>query len=232
MEIEHIFIPAKERESPQSLNVTFRTISSVSKIYEKTRIMRRESRIKNYFPRQFNDRLEAISEFDYNLRLDRKYQTRIKMGMIDLELHRKIRGTSKWERVTLPNNLPPIDLSSRPATPVSKSPPSGRPGHEYSRDKRGRESTGSETGQIISKVAKQTDNSDGVSDRERTWIESVENAVLVSEEPASPVGKKGPKTIPDPGNFISIQGTPAKMLSSQEFIQSPILSKFGRKSLL
>ena len=128
MEIENIFVPTKEMDHPQSLNVTFKQYSSVSKIYEQTRIMRRESRITNYFPRQFKDRLRAISEFDYNLRQDRRYQTRIKIGVIDLELHRKLRGTSKWERVNIPDNLPPIDLSSRPATQAPKSPPPGRPG--------------------------------------------------------------------------------------------------------
>ena len=92
--------------------------------------MRKESRIINYIPRQFKDRLSAVSEFDYNIRLDKKYQTRIKMGVQDLELHRKLRGTKKWERVTLPRNLPPVDLSSRSTTPVSHSPPPGRPGQE------------------------------------------------------------------------------------------------------
>ena len=53
MEIESIFIPAKDRGDPQSLNVTFRSLRSVSRIFEKTRIMRKESRIINYIPRQF-----------------------------------------------------------------------------------------------------------------------------------------------------------------------------------
>ena len=128
MEIENIFVPAKDMDHPQSLNVTFKQYSSVSKIYEQTRIMRRESRINNYFPRQFKDRLRTKSEFDYNLRQDKRLQTRIKMGVMDLELHRKLRGTSRWERVNLPDNLPPVDLSSRPATQTPTSPPPGRPG--------------------------------------------------------------------------------------------------------
>ena len=83
------------KDDPQSFNVTFESSSSVSRIYDKTRIMRKESRITNYIPRQFKDRLRAVSEFDYNLRLDKKYQTRIKMGIQDLELHKKLRGTRK-----------------------------------------------------------------------------------------------------------------------------------------
>ena len=162
MEIENIFIPAKEKDDPKSLNVTFKNFSSISKIYERTRIMRKESRINNYIPRQFNDQLRTIGEFDYSLRLDRKYQTRIKMGLLGLELHKKLRGSSKWEKVTLPKNLPPVDLSGRPVTPatVSQSPPPGRPGHESTlgRDKRGRGSSGSETEQTSSKIAKQSGN--------------------------------------------------------------------------
>ena len=151
MVIENIFIPDKEKDDPKSLNVTFASVSSVSRIYEKTRIMRKESRITNYIPRQFKDRLSAVSEFDYNLRLDRKHQTRIKMGIQDLELHKKLRGTSRWEKVALPSNLPPVDLGSRPSTPVSHSPPPGRPGQESSRDKRG---SGSESGQNVAKLTR------------------------------------------------------------------------------
>ena len=141
MEIEKIFLPTKEMDHPQSLNVTFEQFSSVSKIYEQTRIMRRESRINNYFPRQFKDRLRTKSEFDYNLRQDKRLQTRIKMGVMDLELHRKLRGTSRWERVNLPDNLPPVDLSSRPATQTPTSPPPGRPGLSSSRVNTGNDKT-------------------------------------------------------------------------------------------
>ena len=88
--------------------------------------MRKESRILNYIPRQFQDRLRAVSEFDYNLRqADKRYQTRIKMGLWDLELRKKLRGTKKWERVSLPSNLPPVDLSSQQLTKCSDSPPKG-----------------------------------------------------------------------------------------------------------
>ena len=80
MEIENIFVPASEKYDPKSLNVTFRNYSSVTRIYEKTRIMRKESRISNYIPRQFNDTLRAISAIDYQLREDGRYQTRIKWG--------------------------------------------------------------------------------------------------------------------------------------------------------
>ena len=93
------------------------------------------------------------------IRADKMYQTRIKMGLVDLELHNKLRGMSKWEKVTLPSSLPPVDLSSRSAATTSSSPPSGRPGHDYSRDnKMGRGSKGSDSGQNRSKIARQNDD--------------------------------------------------------------------------
>ena len=82
MEIENISITDKEKDDPQSLNITFSSISSVYKIYEKTRIMKKESRITNYIPKQFKERLRrVVSEFDNNIRLNKRYQKRIIMGI-------------------------------------------------------------------------------------------------------------------------------------------------------
>ena len=220
------------KDDPQSFNVTFESSSSVSRIYDKTRIMRKESRITNYIPRQFKDRLRAVSEFDYNLRLDKKYQTRIKMGIQDLELHKKLRGTRKWERVALPSNLPPVDLNNRPFTPVTHSPPPGRPNHECNREKRGRESSsGSESAQNVAKLARQVgadeDNMKNKADREQTWRETVENAELVSESVIS--GEIVSKSVSDVGSFISVQGTTSKKNPTLEFVQSPIISKSEKK---
>ena len=170
MVIDSIFEPEKERDNPQSLNVTFQDSLSVSKIFEKTRIMRRESRIINYILRQFNDRARAISEIDYNIRLDKNFQTRIKMGWTDLELHKKLRGTKKWEKVPLPESLPPVNLKASPppsAALASQSPPPGRPRLQSIMEKRGRESSGSETEQTSSKVAKQSDVAQAVTGTEK-----------------------------------------------------------------
>jgi hypothetical protein len=232
MMIENIFIPAKDKDDPQSLNVTFSSMKSVSAIYEKTRIMRKESRIINYIPRQFQERLAAVSAIDYSLRADKRHQTRIKMGPLDLELHKKLRGTTKWVRVDLPRSLPPVDLSSRQSAPLSHSPPPGRPGHEDSRDKkRGRVSTGSDSGQNSSKISKQNEASkeDGTAEVEQSWEKAVEKAVLVSEGVTSPNHNKSEKLI-DPGMITSIEGTPSKIYPSLGELQSPILSRFGRQN--
>ena len=153
LEIENIFTPAKE--DPQCLYVTFKHVRSVFKIYEKTRCMRKESRILNYIPREFYKRFSGISKFEYQLRPE--YQTRVKMGLRDLELHKKVRGSKKWERVTLPAYLDPLELDWSPPQPISTSPPPGRPGH----GQRERESTGSQAGTsspILSKSSMKTNS--------------------------------------------------------------------------
>ena len=61
----------------------------------------------------------------------------------------------KWERVVIPNNLPPIDLYSPASRPSSSSPPPGRP---EGLGGRGRESPGSQSDQKQSKAAKKEDS--------------------------------------------------------------------------
>ena len=238
MLIENIFIPAKDRNEPQSLNVTFRSVKSITKIFERTKIMRKESRIVNYIPRQFQDRLAAISSIDYHLRADKQFQTRIKMGLYDLELFKKIRGSSKWEKVVLPPNLPPVDLAAKPPAQISGSPPPGRPGHHYTRDnKRGRESTGSDAGQNSTKVSKQSHDTSGTDkDLSKNEVESeesfdklVEKADLVSQGEDNPDDEIG-GNLNDPGIITSVQGTPSH-LHLEKLQQSPIISKSGRKNL-
>ena len=224
MEIENIF-PAYG-EDPTHMYVTFKQESSVRRIFEKTRIMSQGSRIVNFIPRQFKERSRAIGEIEYKLRKEENYQTRVKMGLTDLELWKKERGMNhKWERVVLPRNLPPIDLYSPVSRFSSSSPPPGRPlGHA---GKRGRESSGSESGQKQSKAAKQ----DGLKgDKVETWSDIVKNANLVSEESTiSPLndGEGLMKRI-DFGHISSVQGTPAKTLQVLEYEASPVLSRSSK----
>ena len=213
MEIENIFTPTGNKDDPSSLNVTFKDMLSVIKIYEKTRIMRKESRINTYIPWQFQDRLRAISAFDYNLRQDKRYQTRIKMGLKGLELHKKLRGSkNRWERVSLPDDLPPVDIGDRRPTLASNSPPPGRPRLS---SKRGWVSSGSDSEQIIpkQKVAKQSDASEIKKNvvKQKSFAEMVEEADLVTEGPISPVTETTKKV--DQGNFADV------------VIQSPIFHK-------
>ena len=217
MEIENIFVPASEREDSKSFNVTFKDYSSVTRIYEKTMIIRKDSRINNYIPRQFNDTLKAISAIDFNIRQNRQYQTRIKMGFKGLELHKKLRGSRRWEKVSLPTNLPPVNLSSRPVS-ESASPPQGRPRLASTREKRGRGSSGSgsDSEQLVAKVARK--------DPEKVEVagDGEENGKIDLD--SSGIGKHQ-QLGHDPGSITYIQGTPVKAYSLNLSVQSPILSR-------
>ena len=96
MEIERIFTPAG-KENPQWLYATFKQEASVQMIFEKTYIMRKESRILTYIPREFHNRFEAIRDLANGMRHMQRCKTRIKMGYMDLQLHRKDRDNGMWQ---------------------------------------------------------------------------------------------------------------------------------------
>ena len=66
MEIENIFAPA--RRDPQCLYVTFKFGSSLSRIFERTRCMRKTARILNYIPPEFEERYIDIRDIEYSIR--------------------------------------------------------------------------------------------------------------------------------------------------------------------
>ena len=224
MEIESIFPPPMEH--PNHLYVTFKSESSVAKVYAKTRIMRSGSRILYYIPTQFKYRAKAIREIEYQLRHDKKYQTRIKMGLSDLELWKRLRGArSNWEKVILPSNLPPIDFTLASELTLnsdhqSQSPPPGRPGHRA--EKRDRTSTDSE---------KEAEDRSKVPRKGNMFLEALEKADLVGEATISPTKDgEGLKRNVDCGTVLSVSGTPSKQLFSSIGSNSPIISsKSSRK---
>ena len=142
MEIARIF-PPSGKENPQWLYVTFKQEASVQKIFEKTYIMRKESRILTYIPREFHSRFEAMRNLANVMRFEQRCKTRIKMGNMDLQLHRKDRDNGRWERVQLPAGLPRVQLGispglAWPGQPSLGSPAPDRPGQNSSES---REST-------------------------------------------------------------------------------------------
>ena len=140
MEVDRIFPPAK-KPKPQYLYVTFKNERSVSMIYQRTRCMRRESRVLIYIPKQFHNRYDDLAGHEYKLRKFENFQTRIKWGWRDLELHKKIRGAEKWQKVELPEDLRQVDMNPQRSS-LSLSPPPGRPGQVQGQDVGG---TSSET---------------------------------------------------------------------------------------
>ena len=178
MEIERIFPPASARDNPLWLYVTFKQEASVHKIYEKTRIMRKESRILTYIPKEFHSRFVAIRDIENSIRLEEKCKTRVKMGFMDLQLHKKDRLIGKWQLVSLPAGLPPVELGISPKKADSGSPAPGRPG-QVGCDKRSRESSDSSTGENTPKAAR-TDTKEDSS----TNTSDVDSAIPVKEKTA------------------------------------------------
>ena len=223
-------------ENPECLFVTFLHRSSVSKIYEKTYIMRKESRVRTYIPRQFRDRARAISEIEYEMREVEKCKTKIKMGLKDLQLYKKVGRGARWELVELPEaELPPVDLGSgSPSRQVTTSPAPGRP--QQSRpDKRGRDSMGSPAGTDAKSARKETESEDDdIGKTNSDWSKALKAANLVSDKSVvvSPVhGGGGLVRQLDHGAVMSVSGTPSKTVKSIDSVMnSPIFSRQGIKN--
>ena len=229
MEVEKMFYT--NSDNPECLFVTFKNRSSVSKIYEKTYIMRKESRVKNFIPKQFRDRARAIGELEFNLRQEGNCRTKLKMGLHDLQLFKKEKNSNKWELVPLNGiDLPPVDLgfiaSSRAE---STSPPPGRP-CQTRRDKRGRESPGS-SGGSNPKMARNGDEpvnsySEGIGSGQ-DFTKALEKATLVTDTAEVSPNKEGTVLAKqlDLGMITSISGTPAKTSSQVNDVNSPVFRK-------
>ena len=185
MEIENIYAP--DRRDSECLYVTFKHGSSIGRIYERTRCMRKAARILNYIPAEFQERYYDIRDMEYNLRQEENCQTRVKMGLKDLELSKKIRDTGSWVRVPLPPGLAAVDLTrsgavARPSLAAAESPAPGRPDQDRS-GKRLRESPGNQAGQSNPKAprggspyTKKLSEEHRVVEREVAWEEAIESA--------------------------------------------------------
>ena len=220
MQIERIFPPVG-KENPQWLYVTFKEEASVKKIFEKTRIMRKDSRILTYIPKEFHSRFQAIRDIGNTLRFEQQCKTRIKMGSTDLQLHKKDRESGRWQLVQLPADLPSIEFGCSPVKPDSGSPAPGRPGQGRV-DKRGRESTDSSPNNTP-KVAR-IDDKKNIGDKNEEFRKAVEEAELVGESTISPVkAGVGLQKQLDRGMIVSVTATPSKSSNLTPYEASPIL---------
>ena len=251
MEVEKVFLPAKG--DPQCLYVTFKHVASVSKIFEKTRYMRKESRIISCIPKECHARICAMRDLGKSLKENEKCHWRVKMGLRDLQLNRKDRSTGSWILVPIPETFPQVELRSSPDSFGSNSPAPGRPNQErwY---KRTRESSGSSSDQNTPKVARKVDEADHEEEnesetvdkrnsksleqmrigRENAWREEIERANLVSDGPLNPEDDEdGLQKQLDVGVITSICGTPLKAVSTQDnHTQSPVFTNSIRRSKL
>ena len=222
MEIEKIFPPVG-RENPQWLYVTFKHENSVQRIFDKTRIMRKESRILTYIPREFHSRFEAIRDIGNELRLTQQCKTRIKMGHMGLQLHRKDRDTGRWQLVQLPAGLPAVELGISPRKPDSGSPAPGRPGQARA-EKRSRDSTGS-LGNNTPKVAKK--DSEEVDGNKSGDIASPrnENEVEIKDPQIDMTGKVFEEESYCPSSPAPTKPSPAFIYNSPVFTKKQTLRR-------
>ena len=100
------------------------------------------------------------------------------MGFMDLQIHKKDKLIGKWELVSLPAGLPPVELGISPKKADSGSPAPGRPG-QVGCDKRSRESSDSSNGENTPKAAR-TDTKEDSS----TNTSDVDSAIPVKEKSA------------------------------------------------
>ena len=107
--------------------------------------MRKESRILTYIPREFHSRFEAMRNLANVMRFEQRCKTRIKMGNMDLQLHRKDRDNGRWQLVPLPTALPSVELGISPSVPAPGSQAPGRP-QQTRNNNRVMESTDSDEG--------------------------------------------------------------------------------------
>ena len=227
MKIEKTFYLSEKKEC---LFVTSKHRSYVMKVFEKTYIMRKESRIHNYIPRQFRERARAISEIEFNIREVEKCKTKVKMGFKDLQLFKKERG-GKWVHVELPEaELPPVDLGpgASPSKNGTASPAPGRPCQSRT-DKRQRESSGSPNGSQPKNARNETvvTTPTQLSNTASGWSKAVGEAELVTKgSSVSPAGM-GLIRQPELGRVLSISGTPRKISPelTTDYVSCPVFSR-------
>ena len=167
--------------------------------------MRKESRILIYIPKEFHDRYNDLAGLEYKIRKLENYQTRIKWGYDDLELHKKVRGSDRWEQVALPEELPKVNMNPRSSKSLSPAP--GRPQESQSLgrgEKRDRGSPGTSPDQVKQKSRRPDEEVDKHEDirskRSDIWKDIIERAELVGEATISPTKEnQGLKTQLDRG---------------------------------
>ena len=132
MKVEKIFPPA--RENWNTLYIRFASESSVHTLYNYTRHLRSNQRLVPYIQKQFYPRYKAMENLAYTLRhSEMKYKTRVKMGISDLVLYKRMPNESSWIAVKPPPDIPQVILMED-YTDQPESPAPGRPDRISSRD--------------------------------------------------------------------------------------------------
>lgn len=176
MEIEEVF----ERKGAEldTIYVRFKFRSSLSKIFDKIRILEKHSQIVTYIPREFQDRFKALNAILKPLREEGEgWRTRVKVGQDDLIVAKKKKERGAiYENVEIDMScLPPPSLT-RPRAAMSDSPPQGRPGHGWEEGGKRRRSGQKSGSSPINKAQKNHSKKSETEDEEEMLQEAVNNS--------------------------------------------------------
>ena len=238
MEIARVFSP--QRENAQMLYCEFKMISSVYKVFQHSRHMRRGTNISPYIPKEHYNRYRVLEEICYGWRKDEGARTRVKMGKKGLEVWKKQSGEDVYTQV--PNDslgkLPEVAMIRREDRQEDRSltisPPTGRPGYtpppgRGQQGKRDRSKSSTKSPDSRSPPNKKTDEGDGREKKDDSKDESKEQG-LDKDSTISPI-TKGLLKRPDLGKVVSIQAsTPTKKTADKidnigDSSSSPIFRK-------
>ena len=111
LDIVNVFHPA--RDDWNTLYIELGSEQEVDTLYTFTRnIVKRDHRVFPYIPKEMYRRYRAAETFLYHARHEEKVKTKVKIGLEDLILAKKVQGSAYWRNCTIPDNFPPIDFGS------------------------------------------------------------------------------------------------------------------------
>ena len=236
MEIARVFSP--RRENSEMLYCEFKRMSSVYKVFQHSRHMRRGTNISPYIPKEYYHRYRKLEEICYHWRKNEGARTRVKMGKKGLEVGKKDSGELDYSQVPIDylGELPEVAVNmreeSREDRSLTSSPPAGRPGYTPTapgqQGKRERSKSTTKSPGSRSPPNKKTAEGDG---RKEDDSEKVASGEKRSDKDMTSPSTRGLLKRPDLGKVVSIQAsTPTKKISDhinniEDSNNSPIFRK-------
>ena len=232
MKIARVFSP--RRENAQMLYCEFKSISSVHKVFQHSRHMRRGTNISPYIPKEHYNRYRVLEEICYNWRKEEGARTRVKMGKKGLEVWKKERGEIEYTQVPIDSlgELPEVAMIRREDRQedrsLTSSPPAGRPGYtpppvKGQHGKRYRSKSNTTSPDSRSPPNKKADEGKGTQGDDEDKEASEEKGLDTDPTNSSPT--KGLLKRPDLGKVISIQASTPTKKTTDKVDNSPIFRK-------
>ena len=232
MEIARVFSP--RRENAQMLYCEFKRISSVHKVFQHSRHMRKGTSITPYIPKEHYNRYRVLEEMCYSWRKEEGARTRVKMGKKGLEVWKKERGEIEYIQVPIDSlgELPEVTMIRREDRledrSLTSSPPAGRPGYtpptaKVQQGKRDRSKSNTKSPESRSPPNKKADEGKGMEENDENNKASEEQELAKDPTRISPT--KGLLKRPDLGKVISIQASTPTKKTNDTVEYSPIFRK-------